>query len=278
MPVALAEADDLVLDRGAIARPAALDLAGIHRRAMHIGADDLMGLRRRAGDGALDLRRFDPSVSMKTAPAGRRRAASQRAQSMVRPSSRGGVPVFRRPSSKPWRSNVIDSPSAGASPTLPAGISSRRYGSGRAEKCPSSARRRRREIRGHRPGGCRSPARSNQNIVRLALDHLEIGDFGDRRLHRRGIEFAVRLRPRSSDCRSLAAIQNPKLDAAAIGHPTHQAVQGIDLANQMTLAESSDRRIAGHRADGGELVGHQRCLAPMRAAPPRPHSRRGRRR
>src|SRR5262249_4089521 len=39
MPVALAEADDLVLDRGAIARPAALDLARIHRRAMHVGAD-----------------------------------------------------------------------------------------------------------------------------------------------------------------------------------------------------------------------------------------------
>ena len=56
MPVALAEAHDLVLDRGAIARPAALDLAGIHRRAVDVGADDLVGRRRRAGDAALDLR------------------------------------------------------------------------------------------------------------------------------------------------------------------------------------------------------------------------------
>ena len=60
MPVAIAEPDDLVLDRRAIARAAALDLAGIHRRAMHIGPDHLMGRRRRAGDAALDLRRRDP--------------------------------------------------------------------------------------------------------------------------------------------------------------------------------------------------------------------------
>ena len=57
VPVAIAEADDLVLDRGAIARPGALDLPGIHRRAMHVGPDHLMGRRRGAGDAALDLRR-----------------------------------------------------------------------------------------------------------------------------------------------------------------------------------------------------------------------------
>src|SRR5690606_4301956 len=40
MTVALAEADDLVLDGWAIARPATLDLAGIHRRAVDIRLDD----------------------------------------------------------------------------------------------------------------------------------------------------------------------------------------------------------------------------------------------
>ena len=60
MAVAVAEADDFVLDRRAIARTAALDLAGIHRRAVHIGPDHVMGLRRRAGNPALDLRGHDP--------------------------------------------------------------------------------------------------------------------------------------------------------------------------------------------------------------------------
>src|SRR6185369_14372458 len=39
MPIAFTEAHDLVFDRWTIARPAALDLAGIHRRPVHIGAD-----------------------------------------------------------------------------------------------------------------------------------------------------------------------------------------------------------------------------------------------
>ncbi len=59
VPVALAEAHDLVLDRGAIARAAARDLPGIHRRAVHIRPDDVVRRLRGAGDAALDLRRFD---------------------------------------------------------------------------------------------------------------------------------------------------------------------------------------------------------------------------
>ena len=49
-----------------------------------------------------------------------------------------------------------------------------------------------------------------------------------------------------------------------------QAVEGIDLADQMSLAESPDRRVAGHRADLGRIEGDQRHL---RAEP----RRRGRR-
>ena len=47
---------------------------------------------------------------------------STAAQSMVVPSIRGGVPVLSRPSAKPSRSSVSDSPIAGASPTRPAGV------------------------------------------------------------------------------------------------------------------------------------------------------------
>src|ERR1700728_1514368 len=56
MPVALAEANDLVLDRRTIARAATLDLAGIHRRTVHVLTDDGVRRRRRARDGTLDLR------------------------------------------------------------------------------------------------------------------------------------------------------------------------------------------------------------------------------
>src|SRR5262245_57778618 len=55
MPVALAEAHDLVLDRGAIAWTFARNLAGIHRRAVDIVADDAVGRSVCAGDTELDL-------------------------------------------------------------------------------------------------------------------------------------------------------------------------------------------------------------------------------
>src|ERR1044072_7841358 len=57
--IAVAEADDLVLDRRTIARAGAFDLAGVHRRAMHIGPDYLVGGLRGPGDPALDLGRGD---------------------------------------------------------------------------------------------------------------------------------------------------------------------------------------------------------------------------
>src|SRR5204863_408336 len=69
--------------------------------------------------------------------------------------------------------------------------------------------------------------------------------------------FAVRLRPRSAHCRTLAAVQHPKLDPTGIGHPAHQAIQGVDLTDQMALAETADRGIAGHRPDGREAMGYQ---------------------
>jgi hypothetical protein len=57
--------------------------------------------------------------------------------------------------------------------------------------------------------------------------------------------------------RTFAPVQDAKLDAAPIGGSAHQTIQGIDLANQMTLAEAADGWIAGHRAHRREPVGQQ---------------------
>ena len=98
---------------------------------------------------------------------------------------------------------------------------------------------------------------SNDQVVRLAFDDLQIRGLANRSLHRGGIELAVGLGTRTTDRRTLAAIEHPELDAGGIGDAAHQTVQRIDLADQMALAESADRGIAGHGADGRKTMGHQ---------------------
>src|SRR5262249_50919105 len=55
VPVTLAEAHDLILDRWAITRAFAHNLPGIHRRPVDVVADDAMGRGVRTGNAALDL-------------------------------------------------------------------------------------------------------------------------------------------------------------------------------------------------------------------------------
>ncbi len=178
---------------------------------------------------------------------------------MVVPSSRGGVPVFSRPSAKPNRSSVSGQADRRRLPD-PAG---RRLPFADmdqpAQKCAGGqhhgAGRELAAVRESEPGG---PAARHDQVVGLALDHRQIGGGGDRLLHGGGIELAVGLGARSAHRRTLAAVEHPELDAAAVGDPAHQAVERVDLADQMALAEPADGRIARHRADGRELVGHQR--------------------
>jgi hypothetical protein len=106
------------------------------------------------------------------------------------------------------------------------------------------------------PNTADSPVRHNQ-LVGLAFDHLETGGLADRSLHRGGIELAVGLGPGAADRGTLAAVEHAELDPAGIGHAAHQAVERIDLADQMTLAETADGGIAGHRADGGKAMRQQ---------------------
>ena len=182
------------------------------------------------------------------------------AQSMVRPSSRGGVPVFSRPSANPSRSSVVDRPmagrfadAAGRRLVSPMWISPRRNVPVVSTTAPAS------RTRGHRPSLTPvDPAIGDRQIVGLAFDHGQIGGLADRPLHGGGVELAVGLRARAAHRRALAAVEHAELDAALVGDPAHQAVERVDLADQMALAEPADRRIAGHGADGREPMRHQR--------------------
>ena len=102
-----------------------------------------------------------------------------------------------------------------------------------------------------------SDALLDVEIVHFCFDHVQIRGVADRLLHRRRIKLAVGLGARAAHCGPLAAIEDPELDATGIGDAAHEAVERIDLAHQVALAEPADGRIAGHGADGGEAMGDQ---------------------
>lgn len=63
----------------------------------------------------------------------------------------------------------------------------------------------------------------------------------------RTVQIPVSLCARSLDSRTFSTVQQPELNTGRIRQPSHQTVQRIDLADQVPLSQSSDRRIARHR-------------------------------
>ena len=122
-------------------------------------------------------------------------------------------------------------------------------------------------VAGHHAG---DPAVRHDEVLDAAFDHLKIGRRADGGLHGGLIERPVGLGAGALDGRALGAVQEPELDAGGVGDAAHEAVEGIDLAHQVALAEPADGRIAGHFADGCEGVGDQ--------GRPGPHTRGGSRR
>ena len=83
-----------------------------------------------------------------------------------------------------------------------------------------------------------------RQIVRLAFNDGQALGRPDGPLHGGRIKLAVGLRAGAPHRGAFAPIEHAKLDAALVGNPSHQAVEGVDLAHQVALAEAPDGRIA----------------------------------
>ncbi len=102
----------------------------------------------------------------------------------------------------------------------------------------------------------------DDEVLDRGLDHLQVGRGADGGLHGGLVELAVGLGARALHGRALGAVEQAELDAGGVGHPAHQAVEGVDLAHQVALAEAADGRVARHLADGGEAVRDERRARP----------------
>ena len=198
---------------------------------------------------------------------------SSPAQSMVRPSSRGGVPVLSRPSAQaqpverlgqPDRRRLADRGRPG-SLRSPMWITPRRKVPVVSTTAPARNRARRRPV-----DHAGDAAVLDDQILDRRLDHGRGSAVGaGAACIACAVELAVGLGARAPHRRPLAAVEQAELDAGGVGDPAHQAVERVDLAHQVALAEPADRRVARHLADGRDAVGEQ-----QRA---RAHARRRRR-
>ena len=88
----------------------------------------------------------------------------------------------------------------------------------------------------------------DQHFLRLADDNRHPGR-PNRRLHRGLVQGPIGLDARSVHRTSLAAVEHSAMDRRLVSRPCHQTIEHVELAHQMTLADSTDRRVAAHLAN-----------------------------
>ena len=79
----------------------------------------------------------------------------------------------------------------------------------------------------------------------------------EQRPYRSAIEQTVRLSPRATHGWSLAPVEQLEMDPGGVRGSAHDAVQCVDLAHQMALADPANRGIARHFPDGVQSVRQQ---------------------
>ena len=105
-----------------------------------------------------------------------------------------------------------------------------------------------------RPG---DPSVLNDQVFRRHGADFEVGLIGQDRLHRFAIEPTIDLSPWPAHSRTLGAVEHAELDSGGVRHPAHEAVQRVNLPNEMSFTQAADSRIAGHFPDGFDSVGEK---------------------
>ena len=258
--LAFGEAHHLVLDRGAVARPHPLDAPAIDRALVQVGADQRMRRGRGGGDAAGHLPVGDalrhpgqgfgilvPRLGFQRIPGDAapveawRRAGLEPRQRQPEPFEGKGKADGGRIPHAPGRDALLPDMD------LAAQEGAGRHDQGAAADAPAIPRQ---DCRHAAIGGGFDPFRRGGQDGQAGL-RLE------QTAHRLAIEPPVRLRPRAAHGRALGAVQHLHMDGRGVGGAGHDAVQRIHLPHQVAFADAPDGRVAGHLAQGLDLVGQQ---------------------
>ncbi len=97
----------------------------------------------------------------------------------------------------------------------------------------------------------------NYQIGGFCFDNFQVWLRSDCLLNCLPIKAPVSLGPRTLHGGTLAPIEEAELNTSPVSRASHQAIQRIDLPNQVPLSQSSDCGIARHHPDRRRFQGHQ---------------------
>ncbi len=86
-------------------------------------------------------------------------------------------------------------------------------------------------------------------MIAIILLLCEVRGCADRHI----LHTSVCLRTRASHGRAFALIQNSEVYPSSVRDHAHCSVQGVYFSNQVAFADASDRRIATHFTDLGQM-------------------------
>lgn len=108
----------------------------------------------------------------------------------------------------------------------------------------------------------RDPPILQQQVVHRLLEQIQTFLTLERPPYCRLVKHTIGLGTGRTHGRTLAGIENAELNACYVGRTGHQSAQGVDLLDQMALADTPDGRVAAHLADGLDIVGQQQSTRP----------------
>ena len=177
---------------------------------------------------------------------------------MVRPLSRGGVPVLKRAHVETQPIERLADAGVGGSPAAARELALADVQEALAGKC-------RREhhgpgaidgvaaARGRRRSAAHAVGSFDQQVFDRFLPQRKVGLNLDDPLDLLLVGPLVGLGARTVHGRALAAVEHAELDAGRVDGPAHGAAQGVDLADDLPLGHAADGRVAAHLGDRVEV-------------------------
>ena len=108
----------------------------------------------------------------------------------------------------------------------------------------------------------RDPPALQDQVVHPLLEQVQARLLLQGAAHERLVELAVGLGAGGAYRRPLAGVEDAPLDTGGVRGPGHEAAQGVDLPHQVALADAADGRVAGHLAQGLDVLGQEQGAGP----------------